>query len=126
LPNTLVNMAIGYYETGQLSEAAYSAEEALRRDESSAPAHTVLAAVALASQRPEAALPHLLRAITLDAGYGQAYYYLGLVHETLGQPAEAITAFEKALVATDHKPTQSQIRLRLQQLYASETQGGSP
>ena len=125
-PNTLVNMAIGYYQTGQLSEAAYSAEEALRRDETSAPAHTVLAAVALASQRPEAALPHLRRAITLDAGYGQAYYYLGLVHETLGQPAEAIAAFEKALVAADDKRTQNQIRIRLQQLYAAETQGGSP
>jgi tetratricopeptide (TPR) repeat protein len=124
--STLVNMAIGYYETGQSRKAAELAEQVLRDDETLAPAHMVLGAVALESRQPEAALGHLRRAIALDDSYSQAHFYLGLVHKALDQPTEAIAAFEQALAIADDDVIRVQIRRHLKELYEAEEQDRSP
>ena len=115
---TLLNMAIAYYEAGQPEDAEFVANEALRLVPDLAPAHTVLGAVALEVEQPEVALSELQRAIDLDDGYGQAYFYMGLAYKSLNQPAEAIAAFEEALVHATDEMTRTRIRRHLTELYA--------
>ena len=121
-----VNLAIAYYEAGETAKAADAAREALLYDESLAPAHTVLGAMALASRQPEKALAHLQQAITLDAGYGQAHFYLGLAYKSVAQPADAIAAFEQALVVADEEVMRVRIRRHLNELYEEERRRKSP
>lgn len=122
--STLVNMAIAYYETGQMVEAADAAREALRYDESLVPAYTVLGAVALQSWQPKDALPVLWRATELDADYFQAQFYLGQAYWALGQSAEAMAAFEQALLQTDNPSLRREIRRYLDELDRDSGAGG--
>jgi tetratricopeptide (TPR) repeat protein len=124
--STLVNMAIGYYETGQLTKAAGTAQQALRYDDTSVPAYTVLGAVALESQQPAMALDQLRRAVALDSRYSQAHLYLGLAHKALGQPAEAISSLEQAMATTDDERMRLEIQRYLEELQGGEPVGGSP
>jgi tetratricopeptide (TPR) repeat protein len=118
--STLANLAIGYYETGQRDKAAETAQDALQIDDSVAPAHTVLGALALESQQPRAALEHLRRAVEVEEDYGRAYFYLGLAHKALEQSAEAIAAFEHALASTDDEDARAQIQQQLSELHQAE------
>jgi tetratricopeptide (TPR) repeat protein len=124
--STLVNMAIAYYETGQMVEAADAARKALAYDETSVPAYTVLGAVALQSWQPKEALPALRRATELDADYFQAQFYLGQAYKALGQPSEAAAAFEQALIRTDDPILRREIRRYLDEIQELEKQSGSP
>ena len=116
--STLLNMAIAYYEAGQPGDAELVAHEALRQAPDLAPAYTVLGAAALEARQPELALSELQRAVDLDAGYGQAYFYMGLAYKSLNQPTEAIAAFEEALVHAKDEVTRTRIRRHLSELYA--------
>ena len=116
--STLLNMAIAYFEAGQPGDAELVAHEALRLAPELAPAHTVLGAVALEAKQPETALVELQRAVDLDAGYGQAYFYMGLAYKSLNQQKEAIAAFEEALVHATDEVTRTRIRRHLNELYA--------
>jgi len=116
--STLLNMAIAYYEAGQPGDAELVAHEALRQAPDLAPAYTVLGAAALEARQPELALSELQRAVDLDAGYGQAYFYMGLAYKSLNQPTEAIAAFEEALVHAKDNVTRTRIRRHLSELYA--------
>ena len=115
--NTLLNMAVAYFEAGQAHDAEFVAQEALQLAPDLAPAHTVLGAVALEVEQPGIALSELQRAIDLDAGSGQAYFYLGLAYKSLNQPTEAIAAFEEALVHATDEVTRTRIRRHLNELY---------
>ena len=116
--STLLNLAIAYFEAGQLQDAELMAHEALGLAPDLAPARTVLGAVALEVEQPEIALSELQRAIDLDAGYGQAHFYMGLAYKSLNQPAEAIAAFEEALVHATDEVMRTRIRRHLNELYA--------
>lgn len=118
--NTLANMAVDYYEIGQLDKAAEAAQQALRYDEGKAPAYTVLGAVALALQQPELALPLFRKAITLDRDSSRAHFYLGLAYKELGMSAEAVSSFEQALATTGDVATRTQIRRHLREFYEAE------
>lgn len=123
--DTLLNMAIAHHEAGQLDKVEAVAQEALRLDPDLAPAYTLLAAAALESRRPETALPNLQRAISLDATSGQAYFYLGLTYKSLDQPAEAIAAFEEALINAGDEVTRVRIRRHLGELYEAQEQSSA-
>ena len=116
--STLLNMAITYFEAGQLDDAERVAPEALGLAPDLAPARTVLGAVALEVEQPEIALSELQRAIDLDAGYGQAHFYMGLAYKSLKQPTKAIAAFEQALAHATDEVTRARIRRHLTELYA--------
>jgi tetratricopeptide (TPR) repeat protein len=120
--STLLNMAIAYHEAGQLDEAANAAQTALNSNPDLAPAYTILGAVDLESRQPEKALPNLQRAIALDATYNQAYFYLGLAYKSLGHTAEAIAAFEQALMGADDEVMRVRIRRNLSELYDAQEQ----
>jgi len=114
--STLVNMAIGYYETGQSAKAAAAAQQVLRYDDTSAPAYTVLGAVELEARQFRLALAHLSRAVALDGSYSQAHFYLGLAYRVLDQPVEAIAALEQALATAEDEEMRSEIRRHLADL----------
>ena len=116
-PSTLINMAIGYYETGQSAKAAAAAQQVLRNDDTSAPAYTVLGAVELEAQQLQLALAHLSQAVALDASYSQAHFYLGLAYDVVDQPAEAIAALERALATAEDEEVRSEIRRHLSRLH---------
>jgi tetratricopeptide (TPR) repeat protein len=110
-------MAIAYYEAEQLDKAEEMANQVLQMDPNLAPAHTLLGAVALEARQPERALPHLHHAVSLDAGYSQAHFYLGLAYKSLDRSAEAIASFEQALVNASDESTRVRIRRHLGELY---------
>ncbi len=91
--STPANMAIAYYETGQMAQAADAARQALAADGKLAPAYAVLGAVALDKRQPGAALLPLYRALLLDPGYSPAYFFLGMAYKTLDRPVEAMAAY---------------------------------
>jgi tetratricopeptide (TPR) repeat protein len=122
-PNTLVNMAIGYLETGQLGKAAHAAQESFGYGENLAPAHAVLGAIALESQQPDEALEHLQQAIALDPGYGQAYLISALAHRALDQPDEAIDVLEQALATSEDELMRADVQSLLEELYEANGQG---
>jgi tetratricopeptide (TPR) repeat protein len=124
--STLLNMAIAYYEAGQLASARDAAQEVLLQDRGLAPAHAVVGAVALASQQPEEAVPYLQRAIALDAGYSQAHFFLGLAYRSLHQPTQAIAAFEQALATADSEAMRVRIWRHLNELYKVKGQSNTP
>lgn len=121
--STLLNMAIAYYEAQQPDKAEEMAKQALAMDPNLAPAHTLLGVVALEARQAEKALPHLHHAISVDAGYGPAHFFLGLAYKSLGQPAEAVTSFEQALVNASDEVTRVRIRRHLGELYEAQDQG---
>jgi Flp pilus assembly protein TadD len=110
--SSLANMAIAYYERGQPTKAAQAASEAIRYDNTLAPAHAVLGAVALEGEQPEKAILHLHRALSLDPRLGPAYLLLGLAYRDLGQSDEAAAALRRALRYAGDRD----MRLRVQQL----------
>jgi len=108
-PSTLVNMAIGYYETGHSAKAAAAAQQVLRYDDASAPAYTVLGAVEMEKQQLQLALAHLRQAVALDSSYSQAHFYLGLAYRMLDQPEEAVAALERALATAEDEEMRSEV-----------------
>ena len=124
--NTLLNMAIAYFEAGQSQQAEVAVREALQMAPDSASAYTLLGAIALESGQPEIALSELQRAVDLDEGYSQAHFYMGLAYKSLDQAAEAIAAFEEALVHAEDEVTRIRIRRHLGELYALQEQGRYP
>ncbi len=123
---TLLNLAIAYFEAGQMQDAEIAARQVLRLAPDSAPAYTVLGATALEARQPELALSELQRAVALDAGYGQAHFFMGLAYKSLNQPEQAIAAFEEALVHAQDGVTRTRIRRHLSELYAQQERGRYP
>jgi len=116
--STQANMAIAYYETGQMAQAADAARQALAADAQGeqASAYAVLGAVALDSHQTEAALPLLNHALELDPGFSTAHFFLGVAYKALNRPAEAMAAFEQALITAPDEATRVQIRRHLAEL----------
>ena len=123
---TLVNMAIALHEMDDLLGAVDTAEQALEYDDSLAGAHAVLGAVKLETQQPEAALPHLKRAVALDWNYGEAHFYLGLTYKALGQVEEAILSLEQSLARAEDELSRVRIRRYLNELYEVEGETLTP
>jgi tetratricopeptide (TPR) repeat protein len=109
---------------GDLSGAVEAAERALSYDDGLAAAYAVLGAVELETQQPEAALPHLQRAVALDWDYGEAHFYLGLTYKALGQGEEAILSLEQSLARAEDELSRVRIRRYLNELY--QVQGETP
>jgi tetratricopeptide (TPR) repeat protein len=73
---------------GQFDEAQKLFEAALKNYPNFEEAHLGLASVLLSLQKPELALPHLHKAIELNAQNEVAWYRLGQVQKALGNTAE--------------------------------------
>jgi tetratricopeptide (TPR) repeat protein len=125
-PRTLVNVAIAYFEVGDLEKAESLAQEALTHGEELAPADALLGAIALERGRPQEALPYLERAVALEGASAEAYFFLGLAYKSVDQVSNAIAAFEQALVSTTDPETRAGVRRHLEELYGMEDQGILP
>jgi tetratricopeptide (TPR) repeat protein len=78
---------------GALDEAGKYFEQALKYYSDFAEAHMGLAAVLMSAQKPDLALPHLEKAVALNAGNEVAWYRLSQVQGMLGHEAEQKKAF---------------------------------
>ena len=78
---------------GEFDEARKFFEQALKYYPDFAEAHLGLAALLMSLQKPDLALPHLERAVTLNAGNEVAWYRLSQVQGMLGHEAEQKKAF---------------------------------
>ncbi|MBA3441099.1 MAG: DUF5107 domain-containing protein [Pyrinomonadaceae bacterium] len=72
----------------QTARAAY--QEALKRDQGFAPAHTALGLSFYRSGEYEKAADHLTKALQRNKDMGDAHYYLGLVRRAQGRIGEAV------------------------------------
>jgi len=78
---------------GEFDEAQKFFEQALKYYPDFAEAHLGLAAVLMSMQKPDLALPHLQKAVTLNAGNEVAWYRLSQVNGMLGHETKQKNAF---------------------------------
>jgi tetratricopeptide (TPR) repeat protein len=101
--NAAYEIAEMYRKAGDLTQAQQYFERALQDYPDFEEAHLGLAAVYMAQQKPEQALPHLKTAITLNANDEVSWYRLAEVERTLGNKTEqqnALAQFRKLHQAT--------------------------
>ncbi|MCL7452641.1 MAG: tetratricopeptide repeat protein [Anaerolineae bacterium] len=93
--SVLVNLGVAYYNSGELDQAVEKYNRALELAPDDADIHSNLGAAYVQQQDLQAGLEEYQRAIELDPNLAQAYFGLGVIHDGLGQPEDAIAAFEK-------------------------------
>jgi tetratricopeptide (TPR) repeat protein len=82
---------------GRIPEAVVHAERAHALDPLSLVAHANIGVIAYFGRDYAEARKRLAATLELDPNFSTAHWGLGLVHEQLGAPTEAIAAFEKAM-----------------------------
>ena len=82
---------------GRIPEAVAEAERAHRLDPLSLVAHANIGVIAYFGRDYIEARRRLIASLELDPNFSTAHWGLGLVHEQLGEHAEAIAAFEKSM-----------------------------
>jgi tetratricopeptide (TPR) repeat protein len=93
---------------GEFAEAQKLFEQALQHYPSFEEAQLGVAAVLMSLQKPDAALPHLQKAITLNPGNEVAWYRLSQVQGMLGQEAEQKKSFAEFQRLRNQKSTQQE------------------
>lgn len=96
--NAAYEIGESYRRTGQLDQAGQYFERALQDYPDFEEAHLGLAAVLMAEQKPEQALPHLKSAIALNKDDEVSWYRLAEVQRSLGNKSEqqsALAQFRK-------------------------------
>jgi len=87
-------LAVATTALGEREEALALAREALEIDPERSDLHFNLGRLLLGYRSPEAALPHLRRAVELRSNLAAGWYYLGVA---LGEGEEAVDALRRAL-----------------------------
>ncbi|MGQ0642312.1 MAG: protein kinase domain-containing protein [Gemmatimonadaceae bacterium] len=82
---------------GRMEEAVAAAERAHRLDPLSLVAHANVGVIRYFGRDYAEARRRLVATLELDPNFSTAHWGLGLVHQQLGEPAQAIAAFEKAI-----------------------------
>jgi tetratricopeptide (TPR) repeat protein len=96
--NASYELAEIHRQRNELDQARQLFESALQYYPDFEEAHVGLATTLIAQQKPDLALPHLQKAVALNADDEVAWYRLGLVDRTLGRTEElnkALTQFER-------------------------------
>ena len=83
--NAIYELAEIHRQHNELDQARQLFETALQYYPDFQEAHVGLAAVLMAQRKPDLALPHLQKAVTLNADDEVAWYRLVLVRSTTGQ-----------------------------------------
>jgi len=89
------NLGLAYYRLGVQSRASSALQRAIDLDPGSATSHTTLAASLLAQQRDAEALPHLQRALALDADAFEAQSMLLYAHQRICDWRDFDALFER-------------------------------
>ena len=103
-PRARLNYGVILYEAQRLTEAEPQLREAVRLEDSSAPAHANLGAVLCATGRPEEGIGHLERSLAIDPKYTSAYANLGEAYGQIGRRAQAAFYFAKAVEVDPEAP----------------------
>jgi tetratricopeptide (TPR) repeat protein len=93
---------------GEFDKAQKFFEQALQYYPDFEEAQLGLAAVLMSLQKPDLALPHLQKAVTLNAGNEVAWYRLSQVQGMLGHEAEQKKAFAEFQSLRSHKSSQEE------------------
>ena len=101
------------FDAGRLVDARRAWEAAAVVDPAWPGVLRGLGAVAVREGRPRDALPYLQQALRANPNDVTTNFYLGLAYEALNRPAEALDAFERALVSTAYPEQQRQAREHL-------------
>jgi chemotaxis protein methyltransferase CheR len=113
-PRARLAAAVEAADRGEVDEAVSEVESLLREDPLDADAHFIHGLAALEAGLPAVAVEALRRALYLDAGFALAAFTLGRAYDTLGNPAAARHAYERALRTLD--PDDDRHELLLQQV----------
>jgi predicted O-linked N-acetylglucosamine transferase (SPINDLY family) len=116
-PFDLLKQAARLHAAGRSHEAAPLCRQALDAEPGNAPAHLLMGAIALATDRAALAAVHFRQAITLDPANPAAGLGLGLALERQGERVSARRAYRRALGLD---PTTSAAYLRLARLAKAE------
>ena len=90
-------LAEAYFSVGRLDDARSEAEAFLKASPANIQAHSLLGAVCLRQSDYESAVAHLTKAANPPTASAQTHYLLGLALKGTNRPAQAISAFQKAL-----------------------------
>ncbi|GAC1664358.1 MAG: hypothetical protein NVS9B4_19750 [Candidatus Acidiferrum sp.] len=104
--NAAYELADIHRNAGDFEPARQMFEQALRYYPDFEEAHLGLAAVLMAQQKPDSALPHLRKSIELNAGNEVSWYRLSQVQMMLGNSAEQQKAFAEFQRLRNEKVTQ--------------------
>ena len=72
--------------------------------------HVNIAKLHRSGGQPQKAIESLQKATSFNMSYANAWYELGLIYDEIGKPAEALRAYQDALVGMDDRP---ELHLRL-------------
>ncbi len=97
LANAHADLARKYHALGMYAEAVGEYDKALGLCPSFPDIYTRRAASCLALQDYTGAMASLVRALEINSRYVEAYVNLGQLHRQMGNPKEAIAAWERAL-----------------------------
>lgn len=97
--NDTLQLAIGFFETGQLQQAAALSEQILQVDPTQADALHLLGVTAREAGDTSAALDNLTRATRSRPQFPLAHYHLGLLHMQQGRLEQAALHYRQAIEA---------------------------
>jgi SAM-dependent methyltransferase len=93
----LFRAAVAYHQTGALEQAERAYRQLLAISPAQAQAHSRLGAVIMAQGRASEAIPHMVRAVTLDPDLFEGHANLAQAYTWAGQREDAIEASCRAL-----------------------------
>jgi tetratricopeptide (TPR) repeat protein len=110
-------LAEAYLAADRLDEARKQAEAFLKASPASTQAHFLVGAISIKQSDYESAVIHLTKAANSPTASAEIYYLLGLALKGTDNPAQAISALQKALTM---KPDNAPCRLLLAQILLME------
>ena len=92
-----------YMQMDDVGKAIATYEQVVRDDDDCAIGHYNLGSALHARRDLEAAAGHFARTIALEPTYADAHFNLGIVHQELGQLAEALKCYDAAAKLGSHR-----------------------
>jgi tetratricopeptide (TPR) repeat protein len=90
------SLAMAYFRTGKLAEAAAELEGVLKKDPNNFDALDGMGVVLLKQKKAEEAMKYLERALAVNSKDALLHVHLSLAHKLLQQPEQAAAALKKA------------------------------
>ena len=120
LAHFTASITAGFRKDNQRSGAAI--DKALALNPNYAPAHNARGAFEMYGGKPEAAIPHIERAMRLDPGFSQQYlHFLGLAHLLIGNYETAAAMFkERSVLAPETDASRAMLASTLGHLGETE------
>ncbi len=100
--NKLFQLAVGYYQTGDLQKAESLCGQIIRKQPKHIDALNLLGLVCYYLANYDSAIEYIRKALELNSDNAEAYTNLGNAYKNKGQLDKAITSYEKAIKLKPH------------------------